>query len=62
MNDLYARRIGHGRAALLMRGVVSRTKGGWLAKDVMAFISRLQRGREAPKELGGATKPSALPR
>ena len=61
MNDLYARRIGHGRAALLMRGVVSRTKGGWLAKDVMAFVSRLQRGREAPKQLAGASKPPALP-
>jgi hypothetical protein len=34
-----------------MRGVVSRTKGGWLAKDVMSFLTRLQRGREAPKNL-----------
>jgi hypothetical protein len=62
MNDLYAKRIGHGRAALLMRGVVARTKGGWLAKDVMAFITRLQRGREAPRELKGGPKAPALPR
>jgi poly-gamma-glutamate synthase PgsB/CapB len=62
MDDLYAKRIGHGRAALLMRGVVARTKGGWLAKDVMAFIGRLRRGREAPKELGGPAKRPALPR
>jgi poly-gamma-glutamate synthase PgsB/CapB len=62
MNDLYAKRIGHGRAALLMRGVVARTKGGWLAKDVMAFITRLQRGREAPRELKDGPKAPALPR
>jgi hypothetical protein len=45
-----------------MRGVVARTKGGWLAKDVMAFIARIQRGREAPKALKGGPKAPALPR
>jgi len=34
MNDLYAQRIGHGQAAVLLREIVGRTKGGWLYKDV----------------------------
>jgi len=34
MDAVFAGRVGQGRAALLMRELVAREKGGWLAKDV----------------------------
>ncbi|WP_428268476.1 hypothetical protein [Haliangium sp.] len=40
MDDLAARRISHGRAALEMRALVARQKGGWLAKS----LRKLRRG------------------
>ncbi len=40
MVDLFARRVGHGRAALLLREIVGRQKGGWLAKDLKAWVGR----------------------
>ncbi len=43
MADLFARRVGHGRAALLLREVVGRQKGGWLAKDLAAWVGRRRR-------------------
>jgi len=46
MADLFARRVGHGRAALLVREVVGRQKGGWLAKDLRGWVAR-RRGRRA---------------
>ncbi len=41
LRDLYASRLGHGRAALLMREVVARGKGGWLLKDIHKWTARL---------------------
>lgn len=34
MDDLFAARVGHGKAALLLRDITGRQKGGWLAKDI----------------------------
>lgn len=42
MDDLFAQRIGHGRAALLLRDVTGRQKGGWLAKDLSAAGRKLR--------------------
>ena len=39
--DLFAARIGHGRAALLLREVTARQKGGWLLKDIKRTLARL---------------------
>lgn len=38
--DLFAARIGHGRAALLLREVTARGKGGWLLKDLKRWASK----------------------
>ncbi len=38
MTDLFAARIGHGRAAILLREVTGRQKGGWLARDLAAWL------------------------
>lgn len=43
MNDLFAVRIGHGRAALVFREIVGRLKGGWLGKDIAAVAARWRR-------------------
>ena len=43
MNDLFALRIGHGRAALVFREIVGRLKGGWLGKDIAAVAARWRR-------------------
>jgi hypothetical protein len=40
MNDLFEGRLGQGRAALLMRDLVAREKGGWLAKDVKKWLDK----------------------
>ncbi len=40
LDDLCARRVGHGRAALLFRELTHRQKGGWLAKDLAAWWER----------------------
>jgi hypothetical protein len=40
MRDLFAQRVGHGRAALLLREIVARQKGGWLSKDLSAWADR----------------------
>ena len=45
MADLLTRRVGHGRAALLLREVVGRQKGGWLAKDLRAWVARRKKSR-----------------
>jgi hypothetical protein len=39
--DLFAARIGHGRAALLLREVTARQKGGWLLKDIKRWASKV---------------------
>ncbi|HKO91313.1 MAG TPA: capsule biosynthesis protein CapB, partial [Polyangiaceae bacterium] len=38
--DLFAARVGHGRAALLLREVTARQKGGWLLKDLKRWASK----------------------
>ncbi len=38
--DLFAARIGHGRAALLLREVTARQKGGWLLKDLKRVLAK----------------------
>jgi hypothetical protein len=38
--DVFAARIGHGRAALLLREVTGRQKGGWLLKDLKRWAAR----------------------
>ncbi|HEU4582984.1 MAG TPA: capsule biosynthesis protein CapB [Polyangiaceae bacterium] len=38
--DLFAARIGHGRAALLLREVTARQKGGWLLKDIKRWKAK----------------------
>ncbi len=48
MDDLYAGRLGHGRAAILMRDVVGRGKGGWLVKDLRKW-NEARIARKAPK-------------
>ena len=35
MTDLFAVRVGQGRAALLLRDIVARQKGGWLARSLV---------------------------
>jgi hypothetical protein len=40
MEDLFAQRIGQGRAAQLLRELVARGKGGWLASDVARAMTR----------------------
>ncbi|HWO13002.1 MAG TPA: HEAT repeat domain-containing protein [Polyangiaceae bacterium] len=45
--DLFAARIGHGRAALLLREVTARQKGGWLFKDFKKFVAKLPARRGA---------------
>ena len=65
MNDLFARRIGHGRAALLLREITGRGKGGWLVKDLAAlreaWADRLRGFRRRKLGSGGAgsTEPPA---
>ena len=43
MDDLAERRISHGRAALEMRTLVGRQKGGWLAKSLRRRWKRFKR-------------------
>lgn len=40
MQDLFASRVGHGKAALLLREVTGRQKGGWLAKDLKRWLAK----------------------
>ncbi len=53
LNDLYAGRLGHGRAAILMRDVVGRGKGGWLMKDIRKWNDRRLAKRAAVKKPEG---------
>jgi gamma-polyglutamate synthase len=50
MEDLLEQRISQANAAVLLRDIVARGKGGWLAKDLLAFRKRLQRRRRADGE------------
>lgn len=43
MDSVFAGSVGQGRAALLMRDLVGREKGGWLAKDTRNWLSSLKR-------------------
>ncbi|MBN1609511.1 MAG: capsule biosynthesis protein CapB [Polyangiaceae bacterium] len=43
MEDLLEQRISQAKAAVLLRDIVARGKGGWLAKDLQAFLKRLRR-------------------
>jgi hypothetical protein len=40
MEDLFAARVGHGKAALLLRDITGRQKGGWLAKDIKRWLKK----------------------
>jgi gamma-polyglutamate synthase len=40
MEDLFTARVGHGKAALLLRDITGRQKGGWLAKDIKKRLNR----------------------
>ncbi len=40
MEDLFEQRISQGRAAILLRELVMRQKGGWLAKDLSGWLDR----------------------
>lgn len=40
MQDLFAARVGHGRAALLLRDITGRQKGGWLHKDLKRWMAK----------------------
>jgi poly-gamma-glutamate synthase PgsB/CapB len=42
MDDLYAARVGHGQAAILLRDVTGRSKGGWLYKDFKKWWTKQQ--------------------
>jgi len=42
MNDLFAARVGHGQAAILLRDVTGRSKGGWLYKDLKKWWAKQQ--------------------
>jgi hypothetical protein len=44
MSALYAMRVSQARAAILLREVTDRSKGGWLAQDYEAFMRR-RRGK-----------------
>ena len=44
MGDLFTRRVGHGQAALLLREVTGRQKGGWLAKDLAKWRATRKKG------------------
>ncbi|WP_437936313.1 capsule biosynthesis protein CapB [Sorangium sp. So ce341] len=63
MNDLFAMRIGHGQAALLLREIVGRQKGGWLAKDLAKWVEKrrawLESRRKKPKKAEAAAPPGA---
>jgi poly-gamma-glutamate synthase PgsB/CapB len=43
MEDLLEQRISQAQAAVLLRDIVARGKGGWLAKDLQAWQERLRR-------------------
>lgn len=40
MGDLFAARVGHGQAAILLRDVTGRSKGGWLYKDLKKWWAK----------------------
>lgn len=50
MRDLFAKRVSHGRAAILLRDITGRGKGGWLAKDLEAWRAarRLRASEDDP--------------
>ncbi|MGK3977253.1 HEAT repeat domain-containing protein [Sorangium sp. So ce118] len=60
MDDLFAMRIGHGQAALLLREIVGRQKGGWLAKDLAKWVEKRRawlESRRKKKKAEAATPP-----
>ncbi|WP_437277144.1 capsule biosynthesis protein CapB [Sorangium sp. So ce375] len=64
MDDLFAMRIGHGQAALLLREIVGRQKGGWLAKDLAKWVEKRRawlesRRKKRPKKAEPAAPPGA---
>ena len=63
MADLFARRIGHGKAAILLREIVGRGKGGWLVKDLAhwheEWAARLASFRRRKLGGGGGAAPAA---
>ncbi|WP_438024549.1 capsule biosynthesis protein CapB [Sorangium sp. So ce233] len=65
MDDLFAMRIGHGQAALLLREIVGRQKGGWLAKDLAKWVEKrrawLESRRKKKKAEAAAPPPGAAP-
>lgn len=44
MDAVFAGRVGQGRASILMRDLVGREKGGWLAKDARRWLNARSRG------------------
>ncbi|AKT36952.1 capsule biosynthesis protein CapB [Chondromyces crocatus] len=59
MNDLFAQRVGHSGAALLLREIVGRGKGGWLYKDVTEMQEKWGGRFRAWKAKRKAPKPDA---
>ncbi|WP_437894879.1 capsule biosynthesis protein CapB [Sorangium sp. So ce124] len=64
MDDLFAMRIGHGQAALLLREIVGRQKGGWLAKDLAKWVEKRRawlesRRKKQPKKAEPTAPPGA---
>jgi poly-gamma-glutamate synthase PgsB/CapB len=43
MDSVFAGRVGQGRASILMRDLVGREKGGWLAKDTRRWLTARRR-------------------
>ncbi|WP_242515455.1 hypothetical protein [Sorangium cellulosum] len=61
MDDLFAMRIGHGRAALLLREIVARQKGGWLAKDIAKWVEARRAWMESRRKNRKKAEPAAPP-
>lgn len=59
MSDLFEGRLGQGRAALLMRDLVAREKGGWLAKDVKKWLDQRAARKRAETPLATPSEPPA---
>ncbi|AUX47289.1 capsule biosynthesis protein CapB [Sorangium cellulosum] len=61
MDDLFAMRIGHGQAALLLRDIVGRQKGGWLAKDLAKWLEARKAWMESRRKKKKKAETAAPP-
>ena len=46
LEDVYAQRVGQGRAAILFRDLTARGKGGWLVKDLAKWRAKHARSKD----------------